>query len=663
VRRLALGLSVGCALLGFASTTSAAVSENTTFDYLYIESNEGGSSGGHTAIRFGPQIYHFQNRDGLLVLDRERSGDFLFAYALLNNRTVHVSSIGVDPEIEARLASRFLDRYQAQAAQIAVYDALQQDLELLESAGSPILSVPGYGYFREERSPNPAASTALRSLREKVIADKGVDFLKARRLTIQKALAALEREDPAAWPVALPESADDHPVFAQPWSTRVGDLAAGLAALDVLDQTRPLDPAAVNAPAGEAFRLRADERRAIERFAHRLETQLLGLVDSRREDWGQTLLIGMARLAALEASLASDRFVFLDSFPEDHGAIDVDTLRRRTDIVPMMLEETRTQLAAARRYFARSPTPDELAWERVEERLVRHRELLRAAAGEQELRLARGHLLPKRPAPYHLPTLAATADLRSGSVPSAALVRVRDRERAYRARLRRLHHYGLVYRNCVTEIFGTVNAEFAESPKTTQQSALGGVVGGADSLGFIPFVSALQVDARYRVLARYTLPSYRGTRLREMRKELSPFWLALRESNTFTAKAYRRGDQDSFFVFFSEDPIWLRPVFGAVNFAAALGESVWGLFKLPFDRGQTLISGLEGAFMSLPELAFANIRKGSNDWVEPEFRNLDLRSVPRSDATSTRSRPSRRWSAPPKKVGALARRSKSADSP
>jgi hypothetical protein len=32
---------------------------------------------------------------------------------------------------------------------------------------------------------------------------------------------------------------------------------------------------------------------------------------------------------------------------------------------------------------------------------------------------------------------------------------------------------------------------------------------------------------------------------------------------------------------------------------------------LPLDRGELLTSGLKGAFFSLPELAFFNIRKGS----------------------------------------------------
>jgi hypothetical protein len=36
----------------------------------------------------------------------------------------------------------------------------------------------------------------------------------------------------------------------------------------------------------------------------------------------------------------------------------------------------------------------------------------------------------------------------------------------------------------------------------------------------------------------------------------------------------------------------------------------------PFDDGRRLRAGFHGAFFSLPELVFANVRKGSFDAVE-----------------------------------------------
>ena len=591
----------------------------SSFEYLYIEANEGGSSGGHTAIRFGPHVYHFRNSDGLLILDRERADDFFFSYAILGNRNVHISEIDVQVDVEERLGNRFLRRYRAQEAQLRVREALGRDRRLLEHAAVPTVSVGGYGFFQPPRvGSSTEVSAVLRVLRGEIIDRYGDDFLARRREILQRSLEGVVREDPARWSVERPRSPYEYPTFSRAWSSRIADLTAGLAALDVLEQARPLEPAAVQTPSGDEFQLSAAEAAALGRFAGRLSSELEELAGSRREDWGRAFLIGMARLVALEASRATGRFVFIDSFPDRHDTIDLETLQRRNDIVPLMLAETRQQLDAARRYFAQAEDPGELAWERVEERLVRHHELLRAARGESDLRLARGHLVPERSAPYSLPPF----ELREGMRDGADLARVRARELDYADQIRRLYRYRLVARNCVTELLATLNDPFESRPDGSR-GPLGGVVEGRGSLAFIPFVSANQVNARYRVVSRQTLLSYRQARLREMRTEESSAWLVgLRESNTITSRSYERGARDSYFVFFTERPVWLRPMMGAVNLIASLGESVWGLLKLPVDRGKTLGFGLKGTLMSLPELAFVNIRKGSNDWVAPEYRRL-----------------------------------------
>ena len=111
--------------------------------------------------------------------------------------------------------------------------------------------------------------------------------------------------------------------------------------------------------------------------------------------------------------------------------------------------------------------------------------------------------------------------------------------------------------------------------------------------------------------------------LQSMRRQENAWWVALRESNTLTARSYRRGHGDSYFLFFTDDQPLLRPVFGAFNLLAATFESLVGLAWAPVDRGDTLVSGLEGMVVSLPELAFWNIRKGSNDWVAPQPQPLD----------------------------------------
>ena len=91
--------------------------------------------------------------------------------------------------------------------------------------------------------------------------------------------------------------------------------------------------------------------------------------------------------------------------------------------------------------------------------------------------------------------------------------------------------------------------------------------------------------------------------------------VALRESSPLTARATRRGAGDSFFLFFTDHVFWPRPLLGALNLAAGAGEAALGLLRAPLDGGRMLLRGLRGALMSLPELVFVNLRKGTNDWA------------------------------------------------
>src|SRR2546430_17361663 len=63
-------------------------------DYLYVDANEGGSSGGHAGLRVGDDVFHFEyRRPGILVLRRETFDDFRREYTGLENRTIEASRI------------------------------------------------------------------------------------------------------------------------------------------------------------------------------------------------------------------------------------------------------------------------------------------------------------------------------------------------------------------------------------------------------------------------------------------------------------------------------------------------------------------------------------------------------------------------------------------
>ena len=147
---------------------------------------------------------------------------------------------------------------------------------------------------------------------------------------------------------------------------------------------------------------------------------------------------------------------------------------------------------------------------------------------------------------------------------------------------------------------------------------MGGRLRMEGSFNFVPAVSAMAVETSYPVTERFQLTSYRRARVEEMYRRENPVTVFLRESNTLTSAIYRRNADDSIFVFFTDDAVVARPLFGAVNLVVGIAASAVGLVALPVDGGATLWAGLKGALFSLPELFFQNIRKGSFEHIRRE---------------------------------------------
>jgi hypothetical protein len=230
------------------------------------------------------------------------------------------------------------------------------------------------------------------------------------------------------------------------------------------------------------------------------------------------------------------------------------------------------------------------------------------ADGAGALRVAPGVLLPEGVAPVAWsprPSADREAALR-------ALAATRAAAASFHERLAARYGYDLIRRNCVTAIFETI--DLALGPETAER--LGGRIDPAAGANFVPFVSSRSVRARWNVVDRAHLASVRENAIARD----GSLAAALRESSPWTADFYEPGDRAGFFLFFTDASWPLRPLLGALNLASALVRSGIGLVTLPVDRGDGLRSGLDGALWSVPELFFANVRKGTSDWVAPELR-------------------------------------------
>lgn len=610
-----LALAVALAIVPLAARAERIVG------YLYVEANEGSSSGGHVAMRFGDEVYHFQHEPpGVLRLHRDDAADFLFRYSLLLNRGVRESRVAVDDDTFDLLRDEMSRRSLVQAAQFDALRGLYADADLLagieRAPSAPVAVVlPGFGFFDRDR---PSGSAALLALRNCVCGRYGPAFLSRRAAAAERSLAELPPPLPA---IEAPLGENCRPARPPAFSKRYADLLAARQAARLVEDAPALDPVAVRDLDGDDAPLAADERAALRRYQSRLNEDLCVLAAADRSDWGTGLAMGMARLAAVERSLDRGRWSVLDVHPAAAPTAVVPRGELRQQYLDVLAAESADDLAAARRDFASADRGD-IGYALVESAANARLEAERGRAGGP-IRLAAESLVPLREARLEGPPPRWSRDETAAS--RRATEAAAD---ALSAELVRLHRYDLIRRNCVSELFATVDASFATLP-AVQGSAdrgaairaestrrLGGWVETGFDPNFIPLASEAAVDAHWRVVERRTFPSYRDLRIAALANDEPAWRVALRESNTWTSATYRPGEDDSTFLFFGDAPLPLRPLVGAANVLYGLGSGVVGVAALPFGDVGPLDRGFRGALYSLPEIGFVHLRKGTTSFVE-----------------------------------------------
>jgi hypothetical protein len=613
MRWIGLVLALSAVLLGGTAPAK-------DLDYLYVEPDMGNSSGGHVAIRFGDRVYHFQNSAGdTLRLVRSDYEHFRWVYTVVQNRTVHVARLDIPEHAYDTLLDRFNSRYLVQRKHFDMLASLQRDRALVDAlaarprvrargcgVASPI-PLRGAGFFYDARGvERHDEAAALMRLRQRIDDVYGTGFLPARLRDVSRRIRELS---PGPWtPYTGEISKDDYPKAAYRFADRWIDLTLKMLALKVLTRGRAVRPDALVTSPDEDFVLRERERPVLQALHRRLAARLVQLVNSRRPDWGFAFLLGMARLVALEASLASRRLVVLDGFPADAPTIAAEKAEHHEFLMELVAHARHDFLAVRRRVFSRHDL-DERTFHALEEAANRYAEIRRGLLEGRPVRLHLGTLIPSRAImglPVELPALHETQIRHAEAV-------LQHAEHTYRDRLYAAYGYRLLHHNCVSAIFDTIDAALGRQASV---DALGGHVDPRAYGGFnaIPAVSFRAVVDAYDVVARGQVPSYRTTRLHDAYAQEPFLKTYLRESNTLTSTIYRHNDEDGLFIFFTDDAVLPRPLFGAVNLVAGLFETVIGVLRAPFDQGKAVWSGMKNTAFSLPELVFINLRKGTLEY-------------------------------------------------
>ncbi len=473
-----------------------------------------------------------------------------------------------------------------------------------EGATTAAVPVPGAGLFDREGEPDPHAVR----LRERVVDRHGEAFLRRERARAEAAVESLPRRSPPL--EALDLRRDRLPLAAaRPLAAeRLEHALAWRDALAALDESRPLRDRWLRSPlAATGRRLSESERVRVEALAQQLEDSALRLLQSARPDRGRALAVTLGRVQALRRSLDRGRLLTLDP----RAGAPAGALRR---VDPAASESRERALAAwhgalrgshhqLRERLASGAPWSESTLHVVELLAARDAALERGLRESEPIEIGVGRWLP-------LPTGERTISRLAGSSGSGTAAR-EDLER-YGEALDELHAYGLIGRNCATELVRAWRGAFDSEADAAR--ALGGDLRPSQAGSFVPFALHRAVKTRLRWSEESVLPGYRRRRIEEMKRVENDLGVFLREGNTLTSTLYQAQPSEGYFLVYTDGAPWLRPVLGVLNLGYGLLQTSAGLLTAPFDAAQRLGRGLRGSFYSLPELAFFNIRKGHYEW-------------------------------------------------
>lgn len=583
---------ISCLLLFFLPCSLWAADvfdpgDDSSLDFLYINANAGEAAGGHTALRLGDAVFHYQFfPDETFLLVRDSWDSFRFLYNDLHNRSISIATLPLDDSTLARIRNHFTELLVGQQQFLDELDQAQikkqSFVRFLE--GDFVFTVNSLGFF------TPSQTTARDSLlRRRIAAALGDEFL-GRSVALAEHLVQdiISRINGGA-DVAYKQLLE---ALSLRGALRVlaGDLMLGEEAL---------------IPAMEwEESLNAEEVDALQQFSNYLRGSIVGLLQSGRPDRGEALLLQVARYLAVSQSLTTLRLVTLDPFFETVGTVEL----KDTDIEAGKLEHLQNDLQQQadrrRELFFQIKEHPEISCSLLETSRARAWELSRVSDTYRRVRILVRPVLPAKPAVIALENLRPDRDRLQEMITQmdttiAALYDKRDAEYAY----------NLFWRNCATELVRSLNTTFPD-PKRGEV-ALGGWMEADSGLVCIPFLFYNEAVSVFEVSKEQFLPARRLRNLEKLYAEENDLLVWLRESNTLSSTLYEPRIKDTPFLFFTDDSFLLRPVLGLFNVGYATLHGIASVFTLPFDGGDGLNQAGRGIFYSLPELTFGNIRKGS----------------------------------------------------
>ncbi len=599
----------GCATaLFFILLFPTFAKEPRVIEYLYIDSNTGQSSGGHTAIKVGSLVYHFQHYpDKIFRIVRESWNEFRFIYGVIDNRTIRSSKIEVSDHTYNLVRDNLNKIYLIQNKHLTNYSNFFNDRVLLEAFKDKenLIKLRGAGYFSEYKKNNPDLAILSKLIEEK----HGQGFVNRKIDEARKKIRYFKIFiNPLKNRTENPRK-DEFPFSDETFSENHINTIHFNEAFHILKEGNDLKPQSYFM-SEEPKTLSDTQREKFISYSKEIESQITDLVNSHRKGAGYSLLVAIARYMVVKKSIQESKLYFLDCFGSRHVLVSRKAIQDSVSAFPLQKESFAFYKIMLEKIFQKDNF-DEFDYGLLEDSANRHAEMNKGIYGFEPIRTTYERLLPykEKEIQFEMPAGYSENEI------EVLLQLAKEKEELYLRKLQKIYDYNLFSRNCVTEIFDTLNS-FFEHGKIESKFRLGGYIDGKDSFVFVPFYSSHAVNRKYKIHKIEDFYSYRRSKLKEMKITENNIKVFLRESNIFTSSFYKRNPDDSFFIFVTDDNILPRPIFGLVNFAAGVAETLYGIIMLPFDKGDHFLKGVQGMFFSLPEIFFFNIRKGTFTYID-----------------------------------------------
>ncbi|TGL28453.1 hypothetical protein EHQ52_19515 [Leptospira koniambonensis] len=589
-------------------------SENSYIDFIYVNANIGQSSGGHSALRFDDTVIHFQYYpDEIFRVVRESYERFSYSYNTYSNRTSKIARVAISEKDLDKIRTGFEKLALIQFKHIKNLESIRADVQFLKEIISPgkNIHIRTFGYFKKEEGAD------LSSLKEELNSSFGKGWLGKLRTQIKKELnSALVEEKFTVFSEAPAVQNGTYPFYKEGISSWFLPRLEKLSVLEILDLGYSLNPETIFLSSGTS--LNEEEKGKLISLRDSLKYSIVELIKEENSHWGHSVLVNLARYLVLEKSIEEGKLYFLITFPESAYQIAPTTWskdKKNVEASSDLLLEASKNFREERIKSENLTEENYLTWEDLENR-------------DWELRtgLSRGISIRNtfdRLSPDLSGNFVFSFPTPEPEIISKYLARSEKAESAYYENLKQFYTFKLITKNCTSEIFDSLEFILNEQE---YQNILGKRIDPHSSLTFIPFIAYDSITEKWNVKEETLELSHRKVALEKLYESNSKWKTYLKESNVFSSSIYRSNPDDSSFVFFTDDVVLLRPVYGIVNLGWGIGNFTLGIFTSPFDKGKRVMNGLNSVFFSLPELVFFNIRKGTFPGAKPNRSERKLES-------------------------------------